>query len=219
MRMIGKNRLRRNHVRRRYYVAIGDSLTKGIGCKRGEKPFPDYVFESIRQTPECSYMNLGCSGLTSSDLISFIDRSGVYQECMKATEISITIGGNDLMHTFHKNGSILHYLWTIQRIGRNLDRIMSKIKSINQQAVIMIMGLYNPGTRKDPNYHTCNILVKPLNWTYQRVSKKYKALFINPYWELLDQPNLMSDTVHPNHQGYQVISRLFVENLARNIVR
>ncbi|WP_096439786.1 SGNH/GDSL hydrolase family protein [Alteribacter populi] len=192
------------------YVAVGDSLTCGVGASAEEHSFPFQYFQSLKTTHSCKYTNLGCSGMNSTELQQYLEKKNIKKIWRRATDITITIGGNDLIRTYRANGSAWHFLVTTQKLKWNLHRIISNIKTHNPRVHILIMGLYNPGIPTHPHYHRLNTLIQRVNHMYACLSNKYSVDFIDPFHYFLDRTHLLADEIHPNDEGYRKISELFV---------
>ena len=77
-----------------------------------------------------------------------------------------------------------------------LKQIVQTIQ--NQGARVIIGGLRFPG--KDRGY----------GQAYEDLSRQTGAMLIpDIYAEIVDNPNLMSDSIHPNGSGYRIIARRF----------
>ena len=76
-----------------YYVALGDSLTEGTGASNNKNTFANRYFEVIKKTPDCFFINLGRSGMTSEDLLTSLLHPNINNKLKNATDITITIGG------------------------------------------------------------------------------------------------------------------------------
>ncbi|MGV7224334.1 MAG: GDSL-type esterase/lipase family protein [Nitrospinales bacterium] len=103
--------------------------------------------------------------------------------------VLITLGGNDL-----KNGVSKDIAFT------NLKQIVQTIQ--NQGARVIIGGLRFPG--RDWGFGK----------GYEDLSQQTGAMLIpDIFAEIVDNPNLMSDPIHPNDSGYRIIARRFYDAL------
>ena len=82
------------------YVALGDSITYGVGLSGDEQAFPEIIAEKYEYELE----NLAVSGATSGDLLAVVENPDNADILANADVITITIGGNDLM------GALYQYL-------------------------------------------------------------------------------------------------------------
>jgi lysophospholipase L1-like esterase len=104
-------------------LALGDSLTRGIGDPNG-KGYVGFLRDSLsaKTEEELSVFNFGISGFTSERLYSQISQAEVQKQIGSADAILITIGGNDLF----RGGQAL--------IDMDLRQIEESMKSFSQNA-------------------------------------------------------------------------------------
>lgn len=155
-------------------------------------------------------MNLGCSGMSSSELRQYLEQQEIKSIWQQATDITITIGGNDLIRTFNEKGNKWNFFVTIQKLKWNLQHIFHIIKQHNPSVHVLIMGLYNPGRPEHQLYHRCDSLIRRVNAIYACLSEKYNVNFIDPYDHFKLRPHLLADEIHPNDNGYRKMSELFL---------
>ncbi len=80
------------------YLAIGDSITTGYGLLEGEKNFPEIVAEKMGYT----LINHAVNGNTADGIMAQMTDPAVQMAALKADVITITCGGNDLMHLLYQ---------------------------------------------------------------------------------------------------------------------
>ena len=80
------------------YLALGDSISAGYGLNEGEKNFPEIVAGKKGYT----LINHAVNGNTSTDIMEQMRDSTVLNDVMKADVITITCGGNDLLHSLYE---------------------------------------------------------------------------------------------------------------------
>lgn len=77
-------------------VALGDSLSRGIGDAEG-KGYVGLLRVKLEEgNPEVQLANLAVSGATSEDLLEQLKERGTLRSISRADLITFTIGGNDL---------------------------------------------------------------------------------------------------------------------------
>ncbi|EIJ78452.1 lipolytic protein G-D-S-L family [Bacillus methanolicus PB1] len=193
-----------------FYIALGDSLTEGVGASTHEQSFTARFFQAIKQTKECQYMNFGKSGRSSGELLQFLTDSKIHDLLKRATHITITTGGIDMIRAYENNANFLEYVRTVQTLKQNLRHILHNITETNPNPQILLMGLYNPGAMDHKLYKTANKLIRRINKSYEETAKHFGAHTINPMDSFLNKPHLLADEVHPNDLGYKVITDLFL---------
>ena len=76
------------------YVALGDSICRGYGLK---DPETQRYSSLIGKQTGCTVYNYGVDGQTEAQLIDFL-RNGKAEALAKADVVSVSIGGNNLLH-------------------------------------------------------------------------------------------------------------------------
>ena len=79
------------------YLALGDSITAGSALNKGERAFPQILAE----TNGWSLTNLGTDGMTTESLLAQVKSGSIDESIADAKVITITVGGNDVMHTMY----------------------------------------------------------------------------------------------------------------------
>ena len=79
------------------YLALGDSITAGTGLKAGKPSFPEILAENNGW----NLTNLGADGQTSTSLLAQLSTGSYDDEIAAAKFITITLGGNDMMHLLY----------------------------------------------------------------------------------------------------------------------
>ena len=81
------------------YVAIGDSLTKGVGDSTNQGGFVPLLAQSLTNETgfEFKAINYGVSGNTSGQILSRMqEKKEIRKDLKQAQLLTITVGGNDL---------------------------------------------------------------------------------------------------------------------------
>lgn len=80
------------------YVALGDSITTGYGLSDKDSGFAEIIAENAGYTLK----NYAKNGATSNDVLNLL-KSGEIDEDIKSAElITLTCGGNDMIHTLYR---------------------------------------------------------------------------------------------------------------------
>lgn len=121
-------------------------------------------------------LNLGVSGNTTADALTRIDK-------LLATDprvVIVLLGGNDAIRKV-----------PIENTFENLAQIIEHLQEAGA-AVILVGepgGLYGTAYEKE----------------YERLASKYRTFYVsNILSGLILQPEYMSDTIHPNDEGYRI---------------
>lgn len=83
-----------------YYLALGDSLTRGVGDEEHKNGYTKRLAEKLEQWTEISEVvldNRGKRGRRSDQLLSLLEKGHYDSEIRNSELITMTIGGNDIM--------------------------------------------------------------------------------------------------------------------------
>lgn len=208
-------------------VAIGDSLTEGIGDKKSiGGGYVTRLTNDVQNKYQvnASSSNFGVSGNTSSQIIDRISfDQKIHTALPKADIITVTVGGNDFMHLVKKKGMDLTEKDIAQEqtaFDQRLGVLLADIRHYNANAPIYLIGIYNPfsiylsnvkdakqafvnwgkGTQQVAETVN-NTYYVDINTLYQNkfADKKAEKTGTNPY--LSNQ-----DHFHPNAKGYDMMT-------------
>ncbi|WP_180994284.1 GDSL-type esterase/lipase family protein [Bacillus sp. Marseille-P3661] len=204
-----------------YIVALGDSLTAGVGDVSNNKGYLAHIKQKLNANPlvDSQIVNYGISGYNTTDLLNKIKTAEVLNDLKKAEIILLTIGGNDLLKTAVDNFpyfSVDVFTKPRQEYEENLQSIINFIRTHNTESHIILVGLYNPFYKWFNNVPEVNDIINGWNQSSEKILAAYDNthlvkiddLFLNRQTELL-----FDDQFHPNHTGYQLISERVYEVL------
>ncbi|MFJ7752206.1 GDSL-type esterase/lipase family protein [Peribacillus muralis] len=191
-------------------MAFGDSLTYGKGDKHGE----GYV-EGLKDelnNPETeqkvSFWNYGIKGQETDGVIKQLDDYRIHTKLDKADTFIVYIGTNDFINS---NGGDLKKINDRkinegkQEYIRHLKQITSTLLKGNDQADILVVGLYNPisDNRKIEKH------IQDYNQSIKKVVQNDKRMVFIPTDDLFKKKKkaeYFSDMIHPNEKGYKLIT-------------
>ena len=209
-----------------YYLALGDSLTVGYQSPQEVKKagvvvpkFTELYFGLLKTYyNNIEMVNYGKIGINSSQLRNdVINNQELREDIKKASVITITIGGNDLLKQgldIILAGDKIKMEKSREQFAENLQQTLVEIRKLTQ-APVYLSDIYNPYQPKrlihkklEPWVQKYNrtiyeiaweqkVKVAPINETFQGHEVKRKNSFIGP------------DTLHPNDNGYVAISEAF----------
>ena len=190
------------------YVAMGDSLTEGIGddiIGYEKLPFPEQLAHHLNiQTLH----NLGTSGLRSDQVL----QTQLQQTLdLKPDLVSITAGGNDILQKrFNK-----------RRFKRHMRTILHALRQ--EECVILtctIPDLFDVLTIPLPHYQRFigRLWLRQFNDAMNELAKEFNTLHLDFYHHDLavDQSIWSSDAIHPNAKGYFEIANAYADLLKTN---
>ncbi|GEK04851.1 lipase [Schleiferilactobacillus harbinensis] len=131
-------------------VAIGDSLTYGTGDEANQGGFVGQTVQRLQSDDDLrvNSVNFGHPGDTAQQILTRVEKQPAIAKNVKQADlITITAGGNDLMQTLMKNGADLNSRDVTKAeaaFGKNMEKMVTTLRSQNAHAPIYILGVYNP---------------------------------------------------------------------------
>lgn len=197
-------------------MAFGDSLTYGQGDREEQGYVGKLQRELNNKYPgkNFSIENYGVKKHESGDVILELGKPGTAARLKNADSFILFIGTNDLINSNGGNLKNIHPEKTAEakrKYMRNLRIILNTMKSANEKAPILVLGLYNPypegGQRFEP-------LFDEWNASTIRLVKKEKGVTYVPTNDLFkgkDKQKYFSDSLHLNKNGYKLLEKRILE--------
>jgi lysophospholipase L1-like esterase len=144
------------------YLALGDSIAYGIGAV---PPLTGYVYhyrDFLSRDARVELNNLAKPGLTSAGLLAQLDSLGEEN----ADLVTVSIGGNNVLGCGKNNFQEIDgdcAAEGLKKLAVDWPKIIAKIRSLNPEAKIQVMNLYNPFAKSDPVYESANEIILQLN--------------------------------------------------------
>lgn len=196
-----------------YYVVLGDSIAYGSGLAN---PVDACYGKIIADTCDFYYANHAVPGATTTDLIGRLGEEIVLDDVEKADIISISIGGNDFLMSdligLMFDSMVKKDYSKFDEIGenfyKNLSEIISLIKAVNADAVILMQTLYNPqqGYLRDPYQQGAD----RINAAIYRYNEEHPGcITVVDIGTALgdDSENFAGDAIHPSAKGNELIAK------------
>ena len=156
-------------------VALGDSLTAGYGLPPDQGLVPQLQSWLAAQGAEVTVVNAGVSGDTTAGGLSRLD----WSLTPETDALMVTLGGNDML----RKGSP-------GAIEANLRAILKEIRGRGLDAVLV--GVPAPG------------LITSAPEFYEKLAKEFGIPYEGKIvTSVLYKPDLKSDPIHPNADGYR----------------
>lgn len=137
-----------------HFVAIGDSLTEGVGDTTKQQGYTKRTAHKIatRYDVTVKTANYGKAGDRSDQILARIKKQPqAVQDIKQADVIALTVGGNDLQQTLFKAIFAKSPQKVTNQVAKsmpdyteNLMKLVSFIEKHNRQAPIFLFGNYNP---------------------------------------------------------------------------
>ena len=220
------------------YVAIGDSLTEGVGDQTNQGGFIPLLSNAISEISDVNVVsqNFGVAGNTSTQIYKRMTKEKKIQSAIKKADvITITVGGNDVMKVIRTQLTNLtenSFEKPAQTYQKQLTEIFDFIRDNNPNAQVYVLGIYNPFYLNFPDITEMQVIINHWNQTTQETIAQQKQMYFVPINDLLYQGvngskgvttsdgevqtitnNALfeEDHFHPNNIGYQIMSDAVAE--------
>ena len=230
----------KNNIR---FVAIGDSLTEGVGDETtsgGYVPLVASTLEEAFSINSIEIENYGVAGDRSTQILKRINEQQEIQDDIASAEIiSVTVGGNDLMKVIQNNIlglSVEKFEKPGEKYQANLTKLLTTIRQLNSTAPIYILGIYNPYYIYFPEITEMQTIIDQWNTRTQAVVEQEERMYFVPINDLIYQGIISDeeasevpdadtlnelrnnaiyegDNFHPNYNGYQLIAKAFTNKM------
>ena len=179
------------------YVALGDSLSAGVGANSFDQTFPYLLAEKLAQENNISLVNLGVPGAKTKDVIS----SQISQAItLNPDYLTLLIGINDI-----------HGLIPVKKFQANFTEIINRLMT-ETKAKITVINI--------PYLGSSHLILPPYNFYFDQQTKKYNEIIQKIteqksicYIDLYNQTKTTfaqnkklysSDLFHPSAEGYRL---------------
>lgn len=213
------------------YLALGDSLAAGMTSdKKISSGYSDMAagyFEEKGLLDTYSKA-FAVPGYTTQNVLEDLSAKEDLKEAIKqANLITISAGANDLLReakvdrekgTLNMDPAVIEP--ALQSIAANYIKILQTIKELNPEANVYVMGYYFPFPfLADAQKPQLIELTHTLNKTIQAASVSQGAFFVPVYEKFGDDPKQYVPNpgdIHPNLEGYKIMSEALLENIAKS---
>ena len=199
-------------------VAIGDSLTQGVGDETEGGGYVGILERSINQEREvASFDNFGVPGNRTDHLLKRLEKPEIQEGLKEAELVLITIGANDIMQVAKENITNLmidDFVAERDLYEARLRAVLDRIQEINGNAEIYLVGIYNPFENYFGDIAELDMIVEAWNETGSTIALEEENITFIPVIDLFTdaEENLFSeDNFHPNYEGYYIISERVLE--------
>lgn len=199
-------------------VAIGDSLTEGIGDETesgGYVGILNHTFED--HNLNVTVDNFGKKGNRSDQLLKRLEKEEVASAIKEADIVLITIGANDIMKVLKSNFmNVTMEPFEVERLKyiERLTDILNKINELNPDTQIYLIGFYNPFERHFGEIKELGIIIDNWNEAGKSITEEYENVSYIPTKDLFSkatQDLLAEDEFHPNTSGYKRMAKRVLE--------
>ncbi|MEI5988587.1 hypothetical protein A5881_000074 [Enterococcus termitis] len=175
-----------------HYVAIGDSLTEGIGDLTNSGGFVPLVAKDLQEQYYLNGVqtdNFGKNGDRSDQILKRIKKNETIQDGLATADvITLTVGGNDLMKVI--KGDIFRltkdsFKRPLTSYQKEVDKLLTEIRKYNTDAPIYVLGIYNPFYLYFPDITEMQEIVDNWNAGTEEIVKAEKNAYFIPINDLL----------------------------------
>lgn len=205
-----------------YYLALGDSLTRGIGDELKKYGYTIRLEEQLEKWPMIKTVELdnrGKNGRRSDQLLALLEKGHYDEELERANLITMTLGGNDVMKVVKNN------LFSLKKemFDKELTKFMSRYETIleeirlrNPDAPIIIIGFYNPFSIVVDEVTPFEPIITEWNTEIERLANtQTNACFVAIDDLFLSNEDMVYhvDFFHPNSTGYERMTNRIIETM------
>ncbi len=204
-----------------YYLALGDSLTRGVGDETNSYGFTGLLAREIEKSPNVLSVELdnrGKNGRRSDQLLKLLKTGHYDKELKKATFITISLGGNDVMKIVKSDLFKLKASMFAKAMPSFVERYNEIIRLIREQsdAPIVLVGFYNPFSIITNETTPFEEIIHDWNGEIRNLSKTNENICFVPVEDLFNSNVDMvyhTDFFHPNANGYKRMAERIIETL------
>ncbi|AOM81811.1 GDSL-type esterase/lipase family protein [Salisediminibacterium beveridgei] len=200
-------------------VALGDSLTRGMGSGDGEGYLPYVEASYPEEAPlDLTIVNGAVNGHRTNDVTNDLNDAGLNGHVQEADMIVMTVGGNDLFQS--GQGFFSQDLDQFTEAAKeefidDLDDLYAVLTRLNPDADIFHMGIYNPFKEFDFTNET-NRFVREWNNATSELAADYEQVIFVPVADVFERDVsdlLFRDFFHPNDAGYERMAERLLTSL------
>lgn len=177
-----------------HYVAIGDSLTEGVGDETKRGGFVPLIADDLQDRYRLTSIeveNYGIAGERSDQILKRIKKETEIQDNLADADfITLTVGGNDVMKVIQKDFfglTIQSFEKPMKQYQERLRKIFTEIRKKNTTAPVYVLGIYNPFYLNFPEITDMQTIIDNWNNTTQAFIEDQSEAYFIPINDLLYQ--------------------------------
>ena len=207
-----------------HYLALGDSLTQGVGDEFNQNGYTKRLSEKLEQWPAISNVQLdnrGKRGRKTDQLLQLLEKGHYDEELAQADLITITMGGNDVMKIVKSDiFSLRKEMFDAERDGfkKRYEKILAEIRARNSEVPIILIGFYNPFSIVTDEETPFELIINEWNSDIEMLANADNYACFVPVSDLFETNEDMvyhTDFFHPNAAGYEKMT----ERIARTMTQ
>ena len=210
-----------NYKKSVHFVAVGDSLTEGVGDETKRGGYVPLVTDALQQKYELTSVekdNYGVSGERSDQILKRVKKDSDLRSSLASADlITMTVGGNDLFQAFQKNltaKTAKQFNRPIKKYGEYVTDILAEMRELNPKAPIYVVDNWNKETERLTK-EMSNCFFVPVNdLLYKGIATKDSAeTSTSSTSEVKNDALYDEDNFHPNNLGYQLMATAIQEKI------
>jgi len=194
-------------------VAIGDSLTQGVGDNVNNDGYVGRIEDAFSNDDyRVDIDNFGKRGNRSDQLLKRLENEEIKESIEEADMILLTVGANDIMNVVKSNFMNLNEEpFAVERTAyeQRLREIFDAMFALSPDVKIYLIGFFNPFEGYFEDVDELDQILTNWNNTGRKLTLQYsQAHFIptNDLFQIEDVNLLADDNFHPNATGYTLIA-------------
>ena len=204
-------------------VGLGDSLTKGVGDEEDREGYFGRVADGLVENgtfDSVETINEAVSGRKSAELLDALkEEEDVQRAVERADVIALSIGGNDVMGVFKKHAlslSVEPFQEEYVSYEERLRAIVEAIESLNKQATIVFLSLYDPVLLVAEDTKEVGAILEEWNGGMRSIVEERPShrrfIDISDPVRAADESLYAEDYFHPNAKGYTLIAEQWLND-------
>lgn len=208
-----------------HIVAIGDSLTQGVGDETDNGGYIGILEERLEeQDINVTFDNYGKRGNRTDHLLKRLNENPeITRSLEKADMVLITIGANDIMQIMKDNFMNLTeepFIEGRELYGERLTQILAHITSVQPEAEIYLLGFFNPFERYFGDIEALNQILTRWNNESLQATNQFEQVHYIPMQDIYQYKSenvFADDNFHPNHRGYELMAERVITYLENDL--
>lgn len=205
-----------------FYLALGDSLTRGVGDEKQDYGYTIRLQKQLEDWPMINSVELdnrGKNGRRSNQLLTLLKKGHYDEELANANLITITLGGNDVMKIVKKNLFSMEKSMFDKELPlfiKRYDKIITEIRLRNADVPIILIGFYNPMSIVVDEITPFDPIISEWNTEIEKLSQVNSNVCFAPVEDLfVSNEDLVYhvDFFHPNSTGYDRMATRVIESM------
>jgi lysophospholipase L1-like esterase len=176
------------------YMALGDSLTEGVGDETQRGGFVPIVAADLQDRYDLANVvtsNYGVAGERSDQILKRVKKDeDLRKNLKKADLITLTVGGNDVLKVIQTNFfglSVDSFDKPMANYQERLVEMFKQIRKLNDTAPVYVLGIYNPFYLNFPEITDMQTIIDNWNETTETFVKQQQDAYFIPINDLLYQ--------------------------------